>query len=173
MEYVRVGCAWLIAVVFAITAVSKARDLDGFARSLPDLVPVSRALRRPLAVLVAALEGLVALVVAVPLLAGVPDVAAFGLALAFVLLAAFTVAIAVALRRGRRAPCRCFGASAAPLGPRHLVRNGLLITATLLGLALPMGTPALAGVVVAGVAGLIGAILVAAFDDLVDLFAGA
>ncbi|MET7464362.1 MauE/DoxX family redox-associated membrane protein [Nonomuraea sp. NPDC005501] len=172
MEYVRVGCAWLIAVVFAITAVSKARDLAGFARSLPDLVPVPRALTRPLAVVVAALEGLVALLVAVPLVAGVSGVVAYGLGLALLLLAAFTVAIAVALRRGRRAPCRCFGASAAPLGARHLVRNGLLIIAAALGLLQPAGSPALAGVVVAGVAGLIGAILVAAFDDLVDLFAG-
>ncbi|MDR8413503.1 hypothetical protein MTP10_32800 [Nonomuraea sp. 3-1Str] len=172
MEYVRVGCAWLIAVVFAITAVSKARDLPGFARSLPDLVPVPRALTRPLAVVVAALEGLVALLVAVPLVAGVSGVVAYGLGLALLLLAAFTVAIAVALRRGRRAPCRCFGASAAPLGARHLVRNGLLIIAAALGLLPPAGSPALAGVVVAGVAGLIGAILVAAFDDLVDLFAG-
>ncbi|MEV0147783.1 MULTISPECIES: MauE/DoxX family redox-associated membrane protein [unclassified Nonomuraea] len=171
MEYVRVGCAWLIAVVFAVTAVSKARDLAGFARSLPDLVPVPRRLTRPLAVVVAGLEGLTALVVAVPLVAGVSGAVAYGLALALLLLAAFTVAIAAALRRGRRAPCRCFGASAAPLGVRHLVRNGLLITAAALGLLLPAGSPALAGAVVAGVAGLVGAILVAAFDDLVDLFA--
>ena len=48
-------------------------------------------------------------------------------ALALVMLAAFSVAIAVRLRQGRHPRCACFGAwSAAPLSARHLVRNGAL-----------------------------------------------
>lgn len=165
MEYVRIACACLVGVVFAITAVSKLRDFDGFRRSLPQLVPVRRPLLRPLAVVVVVLEALV------PVLVAVPALTLYGLALACALLVTFTVAIALALNRGQRAPCRCFGTSAAPLGARHLVRNSLLIIATALGGLLPAGSPALAGVAVAAAAGLVCAILIASFDDIVDLFA--
>jgi hypothetical protein len=165
MEYVRIGCACLIGLVFVVTAMSKARDFGGFARSLPELVPVRPVLVRPLAGGVVALEALV------PLLIAVPPATAYGLGLAAVLLAAFTVAIGAALARGRRAPCRCFGASSTPIGPRHLARNGLLLTAAVLGALSPAGLPPLAGVVVTVAAGLVGAILVVFFDDIVDLFA--
>ncbi|GGT84312.1 hypothetical protein [Actinomadura citrea] len=39
MELVRIGCACLIGLVFAVSAVSKLRGFDGFARSVPALVP--------------------------------------------------------------------------------------------------------------------------------------
>ncbi|MEU0569601.1 MauE/DoxX family redox-associated membrane protein [Nonomuraea sp. NPDC005983] len=165
MDYVRIGCACLAGLVFAVTAVSKLRDFDGFAQSLPALVPVPRRARRPLAALVVALEALV------PILVAVPAATPYGLALAGGLLVAFTAAIAVALGRGQHAPCRCFGVSAAPLGARHLVRNSLLIAAASLGALLPDGSPALAGTALALGAGLIGAILIVSFDDIVDLFA--
>ncbi|WP_214408627.1 MauE/DoxX family redox-associated membrane protein [Sphaerisporangium fuscum] len=165
MEYVRIGCACLVALVFAITAVSKLRDFEGFRRSLPQLVPVRRPLLRPIAVAVVATEALI------PILIAVPPLTPYGLALAGALLVAFTAAIALALRRGQRAPCRCFGASAAPLGARHLVRNALLIVVAALGALLPAGVPVLAGTALAVVAGLIGAMIIASFDDIVDLFA--
>jgi len=54
---------------------------------------------------------------------------------ALVMLIAFTVLIAVALRQGRRPPCACFGAwSAKPIGVGHLVRNGALMVLALLSL---------------------------------------
>ncbi|MET8159661.1 MauE/DoxX family redox-associated membrane protein [Sphaerisporangium sp. NPDC005289] len=165
MEYVRIGCACLVALVFAMSAVSKLRDLEGFRRSLPALVPARRELLRPLAMAVVVLEALV------PIMIAVPPATSYGLALACALLVAFTVAIARALGRGQTAPCRCFGASAAPLGPRHLVRNGLLITAAVLGGLSPGGAPVLAGAVIAGAAGLIAALLIASLDDIADLFA--
>ncbi|MEU6714988.1 MauE/DoxX family redox-associated membrane protein [Nonomuraea sp. NPDC046802] len=165
MEYVRIGCVCLVGLVFAVTAVSKLRDFQGFARSLPALVPVSGKAPRPLAAVVVVLEA------SVPILAAVPATTSYGLALACGLLVAFTAAIAFALRRGQRAPCRCFGTSAAPLGARHLVRNGLLIIAATLAVLLPDGSPVLAGTAMALGAGLIGAILIASFDDIVDLFA--
>lgn len=47
---------------------------------------------------------------------------------ALVLLAVFTVLIAVRLSEGQRPPCACFGAwSAKPIGPSHLARNGALM----------------------------------------------
>ncbi|MFC4534814.1 MauE/DoxX family redox-associated membrane protein [Sphaerisporangium dianthi] len=165
MEYVRIGCACLVGLVFAMTAVSKLRDLEGFRRSLPALVPARRELVRPLAMAVVVLEALV------PISIAVPAITSYGLALACALLVAFTVAIVRALGRGRLTPCRCFGTSAVPLGSQHLVRNGLLIVAAALGGLLPGGAPALAGTVLAGAAGLIGAILIASLDDIVDLFA--
>ncbi|MEU7744286.1 hypothetical protein [Nonomuraea sp. NPDC049158] len=54
---------------------------------------------------------------------------------------------------------------------RQLVRNSLMIIAAALGVLLPGGLPALGGAALAGAAGLIGAILIASFDDFVDLFA--
>ena len=44
------------------------------------------------------------------------------------MLVVFTVLIGVASSQGRHPPCACFGAwSAKPIGPGHLVRNGVLI----------------------------------------------
>ncbi|MEV6859801.1 MauE/DoxX family redox-associated membrane protein [Streptosporangium subroseum] len=165
MEYVRVACASLITLVFVTSAVSKLRDFDGFARSLPALAPVRSDLVRPLAMVVAATE------MAIPILLVIPPATSYGFMLGCVLLAAFTTAIAVALRRGRRAPCRCFGASSTPVGPRHLIRNGALLITALLGGLAPQGLLPLAGMAVAAAAGLIGAILIVSFDDIVDLFA--
>ena len=55
---------------------------------------------------------------------------------ALALLVAFTVLIAVRLREGKRPACACFGAwSAKPIGPSHLVRNGMLIVLALMTFA--------------------------------------
>jgi uncharacterized membrane protein YphA (DoxX/SURF4 family) len=44
------------------------------------------------------------------------------------LLVAFSALIARRLRQGQHPPCACFGAwSATPIGPRHLLRNAVLI----------------------------------------------
>lgn len=95
----------------------------------------------------------------------------YGFGLACSLLAAFTAAVGVALRRGRRAPCRCFGASSTPIGPRHLVRNTALLAIVVLGLTAPEGLPPPAGLAVAAVVGLVGAILIVSLNDIIDLFA--
>ncbi|MGC4956734.1 hypothetical protein ACLQ2P_26280 [Actinomadura citrea] len=41
----RIGCACLIGLVFAVSAVSKLRDFDGFAKSVPALVPACAGAR--------------------------------------------------------------------------------------------------------------------------------
>ncbi|MFG1961446.1 hypothetical protein [Nonomuraea sp. NPDC049028] len=46
-----------------------------------------------------------------------------------------------------------------------------MIIAAALGVLLPGGLPVLGGAALAGAAGLIGAIMIASFDDFVDLFA--
>ncbi|NYD48182.1 putative membrane protein YphA (DoxX/SURF4 family) [Actinomadura luteofluorescens] len=165
MELVRIGCACLVGLVFAVSAVSKLRDFDGFARSVPALVPVPPGRARLLAIATTTLEALV------PPLLVAPVTAPFGFGLAAVLLAAFTAAVATSVRRGRRTACRCFGPSSAPLGPRHLVRNGVLLACAVLGALAPGGLPPAGGIAVAAAAGLAGAVLIVSLDDIVELFA--
>ena len=103
-----------------------------------------------------------------------------GLLLLGGVLTVFTAAIVAALRRGDHAPCRCFGPKIAPLGRRHVVRNGLLFV-VVAGAALTLlwrpaeawrdGHPA--GLLLALVAGLVGGMVVVLYDVLVELFAGA
>ena len=51
------------------------------------------------------------------------------------LLVAFSVLLVVRLSQGRRPPCACFGSlSPRPIGWRHLVRNGVLIGASLVAI---------------------------------------
>ncbi|WP_433467072.1 MauE/DoxX family redox-associated membrane protein [Spirillospora sp. CA-128828] len=165
MEFVRIGSACLIGLVFAVSAVSKFRDFDGFARSVPALVPAWAGHARLLAITTTVLESLVP-----PLLIAQP-MAPYGFGLAAALLAVFGTAIAASIRRGRRATCRCFGPSSVPLGPRHLVRNGALLTCAVLGGLSPGGLPPAGGIAVAAAAGLVGAVLIVSLDDIVDLFA--
>lgn len=86
---------------------------------------------------------------------------------------AFAVAILAAIRRGDRAPCNCFGASARPVGRVHVVRNAVLIIVAALGLAAdaaeagPVGP---AGGFAAVIAGGVLAALVVRADDLAELF---
>jgi hypothetical protein len=165
MEYVGVGCASLIGWVFLASAISKLRHFGEFSRSLPALAPVRPGQAEPLATTVITAEA------AVPILLLFPATVFYGFALAGALVAAFTAVIGIALKRGRRAPCRCFGAASAPLGPSHLVRNFILLTSTLAGgLALGAQPPHAAGLVVAIAAGLLGAILIVAMDDIAFLF---
>jgi Methylamine utilisation protein MauE len=166
MEYVGVGFASLIGWVFLVSAISKLRHFGEFTRSLPALAPVRAGQVRPLAMTVVATEA------AVPVLLLFPAAVFYGFALAGALLAAFTTAIVIALKRGRRAPCQCFGASSTPLGPSHLVRNAILLISVLAGgLALDVRPQQAAGLVVAIAAGLVGAILIVAMDDIAFLFA--
>jgi uncharacterized membrane protein YphA (DoxX/SURF4 family) len=62
---------------------------------------------------------------------GRPVVAALALATMIV----FTVLIARRLAAGDHPPCACVGAwSATPIGPRHLVRNGVLMVLAVLAM---------------------------------------
>jgi len=165
MEYLRAACAALIAVVFAASSVSKLRDFRGFARSVPVLVPMPARWVRPVSVAVVVAEASTAVLVVVP------ATAAAGFVLASGLLLAFTAAIAASLRRGQRAPCRCFGAADTPVGPRHLARNTVLVCFAVLGALAPEHLPPVAGAAVAVAAGAVVAVLVIAMDDIAIVFA--
>ncbi|WP_169986193.1 MauE/DoxX family redox-associated membrane protein [Microbispora sp. H10836] len=142
VAYLFAFCRLLTGIVFLMSAVSKLRGRTAYeeftaaTRALTRL-PARRV--RPVAALVVAAEAAVA-----PLLAWGPTVLA-GFCVALGLLAAFTVAIVAALRRGRRVPCRCFGASAVPVGPGHLARNAVLVVAAAAGAVLAATEAVVAG----------------------------
>ncbi|SDL92990.1 Methylamine utilisation protein MauE [Nonomuraea maritima] len=172
MEYLAFGCQLLVALVFAVSVASKLRgDRREFVEStrklLGALLPSGRAstaAARIVAPVVVAAEAAV-----VVLLIPAPSVA---LALAGLLLAAFGVAIALALRRGVAAPCRCFGGSAR-LSGWHLVRNALLLGAVAAGLTLdpgPFGAAEAAGLAVTAGAALAAAVVVIRLEELGELF---
>jgi hypothetical protein len=102
--------------------------------------------------------------------------AVVGFVLAATLLVVFTAAIVAVLRRGTIASCPCFGASAAPFGRRHLVRNGALLAVAGAGTVTTAITPsaglAVAGVVIAIGIGALTAAVVVLLDDVVYLFTG-
>ncbi|HTT95471.1 MAG TPA: MauE/DoxX family redox-associated membrane protein [Solirubrobacterales bacterium] len=111
----------LLAAVFVVAAVGKARDQAGTRRSLESF-GVPRAFAPAAAVVLPAAE----LAIAVAL---VPVAIAWWAALAALfLLIVFTVAIAVGLRRGVEAECHCFGAvSSRPVGAATIARNLVLV----------------------------------------------
>jgi hypothetical protein len=171
MGYVEVAARLLIGTVFVVALagkVSSAKAYAAFAASLRqmDVVP-GRFVGAAAAASVAA-EIAVVVLLAVPF--GWAAVAGFVIAAG--LLAVFAAAIGLSLRGGNRAPCRCFGASATPLGKGHIVRNTVLVAISLAGLAAAAGggPVPVPGAVVAGGAGLVSGILATAYDDLVSLF---
>ncbi|GIH63320.1 MauE/DoxX family redox-associated membrane protein [Microbispora siamensis] len=176
MAYLFAFCRLLTGIVFLMSAVSKLRGRAAYEEFTVATRALVRLPARPVAVLVVVAEAAVA-----PLLAWRPTVLA-GFCVALGLLVAFTVAIGVALRRGRRVPCRCFGASAVPVGPGHMARNAVLIVAAAAG-AIQAGTGAiqagtgfaLAGLGPAGLAAVAlaagaAAVLLSAIGEIAGLF---
>ena len=107
----------VLAAVFAIAAAAKLTDLPGSRQTMRDF-GVPERLVGPAARLLPACELLLALGL-------LPSATApWAAAGAFALLVVFIAAIAVALGRGKRPSCHCFGKlSAAPIGRATLARN--------------------------------------------------
>jgi hypothetical protein len=167
------GLAVILAAVFGVAAVAKARQPAATARSLADFgIPAPAVVARVLPVAEAALA--VALVAA-------PAPAAWA---ALVLLVGFSVVLAVARRHGVTTPCACLGGGAGGAGrgggglggglgggvepevatpAAELVRNGLLAAAAVVatGAASPRW-PGLDAVVTVTAAAAAAAVLVAA-----------
>ncbi|MFG1701366.1 MauE/DoxX family redox-associated membrane protein [Nonomuraea sp. NPDC049309] len=171
MEYVALTARCTLGIVFLVAVVGKVRGraaFEAFRRSVPALVPLPRG--RVPAVLPAAV---VAVESATVVLLATRSTAPAGLVLAGAALLAFSLGIGHALRSGTRATCNCFGASAAPIGRRHLVRNLALTAVAVAGVATSYGDarPHAAGAVLAIAAGGLLALLAVFTDDLADLFA--
>jgi len=170
IAYIGFGCRVLLAVVFFAAAVSKVRgrrDRAEFRASL-GAFGVKPRWRAAVAAAVIMCELATAALLAV-------DVTALaGLGVGAALLIVFTTAISSVLRRGTSASCRCFGASAQPLGRRHLVRNAILLSIAAAGVAGAPPTTALgaagwnpAALLVSGFVAVVLAALVISYDDLV------
>lgn len=171
MSYVQIGLRCLVGVVFLVAVAGKVYGrtaFGGFAASVRRMVPMPAVAVRPVAVAVVASELAVCVLLATP----VRPAAEVGFALAGGLLVVFGAAIALAVRRGTRTPCRCFGASVVPLGHRHVVRNLALAAVSGAGwlTASAPGTAHPGGFLVAAVTGLVLGTLVAMSDDIVSLF---
>lgn len=167
MEYLQFGCQVLLGGVFAVSAGSKLYSRAAFADFSTATARLTGA-ARPKGLAVATVATEIAVVVAL----SVPALLLWGFAASIGLLAVLTAAIVRSLRRGQKAPCRCFGASSTPLGPQHVVRNAALAGIGLLG-ALSGGDEApleRGPACVVALAALIGVALIARLDDLIGLF---
>jgi Methylamine utilisation protein MauE len=121
-------CRVVIGGTFAVSAFSKFRALDEFVQAVRGFRVVPERFARGLAVVVAVLE----VVVAGAMIGPAASVGA-GLAVASLLLVAFSAGIVRVLRSATTTSCRCFGRSSAPVSVLHLWRNGFLLVVALIG----------------------------------------
>jgi hypothetical protein len=129
--YADVAGRVLLGIVFAIACIGKVRSaaaFNAFAESLRDLGWLTGSARRAVAVAIPASEG------AVVILLAWPATASWGFAAGLSLLGALTIGAGIAIGRGQRVECRCFGSTAKPMGATELIRNGILIAVALAGL---------------------------------------
>lgn len=159
-------------IVFLLAFTGKVGGRGSF-REFTDSVAAMRVIpahaARLAAVSSVTVEALVVVLAASPFQA----TAIAGCALAGLLSITFSGAIAASLRRGNHAPCRCFGRSATPLGPRHLARNAILLLVAAAGTVASLGTGGVhaAAAVVAAGTGLFAGIAIAAYDEIAELLA--
>lgn len=182
MVTVRVGCAALLAVVFALSCSSKLRNAAArreFIRSVRNWQLVPARLVRPIGVALIGAEGAAAVLLAAAVVlaaSGAGDglqVVAFGGAAG--LLFVLTGGLLAIVRSGRAVSCACFGATASPVGRVHVVRNLALLATAGVGLATAASgagssLPPAVALLCSG-AGLVGALVLTRLDDLVGLFA--
>ena len=172
MALLELGCRAALVVVFGLAIAGKVRgraSWNAFVQTLEAFGVLSPLPRAPSAAVIVGLEAAAAAsLVAAP---------ALGYAIALGLLAIFTAALGLALRRGQRAPCRCFGASERPIGPAHVARNAALLAVAIAGLVVrSMTSPSIAGLRDAIAALLVGGMagfLITRWDDLLFLFSAA
>lgn len=172
MTALALGCRAMLAVVMfaAVAGKLRRRDFALFVDALRGFgVPaaLARVPPRARAGAVVALEAAAAVLLVVA--------PAAGLVLSLGLIAMFTVVLRSAVRNGREVACRCFGASTAPVGVAHLVRNGLLLAVIGAGVAataLAAGAEVAPPERLAAIAlGMLAGAAVTRWDDLVYLVA--
>jgi hypothetical protein len=132
LGYVCLVLRGTVAVVFAMSALSKVRSRSAYARyrrATGRLTGLPRAPAAALAPVVVAVEAFVAVT------AGIGRFAAVGLGVAGVLLCAFTVALARSPASAQALECGCFGSSAGAARHTAVARNLLLLGVVLGGLA--------------------------------------
>jgi hypothetical protein len=157
--------------VFVVSLASKLRGraaFRAFAASLGGMPVPGRRASRSTAVVITATEAAITGLIVVPSTAGL------GLLLAAATLTTFAAGIQLAVSRGVRAPCRCFGASDVPLGYGHTARNVLLgvIAATGAAAGSAAGPLRPAGIALSVAVAVVAILPVLFFDDLVAVIAG-
>jgi hypothetical protein len=167
---IEISCRCLLAIGFACSAFAKLHDGASFRKFrawLGDLpVPVAARHATASAAAVAGAEVLIAL------LTVLPWTVLAGFALAGATLAVFIAGTCLAMARGAKATCHCFGARGAQLGPRHVARDAVLIAVAIAG-AVASGAHGArpAGVAVSVAAAVFLAIGVVFLDDVLSVFA--
>lgn len=172
MGYVSLTCAVALCLTFAVSAFSNAKSKAAFAEFASAIrkLPVSRPQwAAPTAALAVTSE------IACIFLVVVPRTRVLGYVAAFILIAAYTAVIAIALRRGSVGPCNCFGVGRArPMSWVDVGRNAFLLVLVGFGL---MSTvtgfsqhPSALGMAMASAVGVLLAGTVVLLDDLTWLF---
>jgi thiol-disulfide isomerase/thioredoxin/uncharacterized membrane protein YphA (DoxX/SURF4 family) len=109
-----------LSAVFLLAGATKIVNLAGFQKVLPDF-GIPRSISRPVAFLLPIAELIVAGTLVPAKLAWYAAWTAFGLLIIFIL------AAALAMRRGRKPDCNCFGQLySTPVGLSTIIRNGVL-----------------------------------------------
>ncbi|MBA2237870.1 MAG: hypothetical protein H0W24_04105 [Lysobacter sp.] len=122
-SYLAETCRLFLLVAFAFAAWTKTVDTAGFSASLEESFRVPARLVGPLTAFVIAAEW-----IAVALMLSGAWARA-GVAMALLLLLAFTTAVAAIVIEKRQAYCSCFGRTPHPVSAVDLVRNSLYILA--------------------------------------------
>lgn len=170
MAYLAVCCRAGLATVFLLAVAGKAagrRPFREFAGSIARMRVLPPRAAVPVAAVTISAEAAIAVMIMSPFQA----TGIVGCLLAAVLSVTFSVAVVVSLRRGNRAPCRCFGRSVTPLGARHVIRDAILLAFAAAGAVTCAagGTAHAAGAAVAAGAGLFLGLAIAAYDELAAL----
>lgn len=121
--YLLAFCRIVTGLVFALSGISKARDLTQFMTTIANFQLLPRAFHAPAALFFLGGEFSVAALMAL----GGPALP-FGFGFAILLLLIFCGALASVLAHGLRTPCNCFGASENPVTLTDIWRNLGLIS---------------------------------------------
>ncbi len=159
----------LVFTMAAWSKLAKGGRFAAFTASLEQMDLLPRRLVRPTAVVLAGTEVGVAVLLVVP----GEHTGAAGFLLATVLLASFTAAIGLSIKRNNRSPCACFGRTSTPLGRIHLVRNSWLLAVACIGFVTIRASgdkPPLAGFIIALALGCVLGLFAVMAEDLAGLF---
>lgn len=172
-EHLRLICCCVASLVLGASALGKARAPREFADAVRRMRVVPARTVGTVAVAMPILEAALAAAV------WIPPLATWAFAAATVLTVAFTAALASVIARSIDTSCSCFGVSAAPVGPAHLVRNAALLLVVGAGCAATLmrdSTAALFPAFPQALLGLFVAVctsaLIIATDVLAEVFSG-
>jgi hypothetical protein len=172
MGWIDIETRLVLAAVFLLSGAGKLRSRAAFAearRAVSVLGGVPERLLSTASGLLAVTE----LVVALTLMPGPTAMAA--LTAIVLMLTAFSLALARAIRNGVYVTCACFGAGGRPVSTRQLARNACLVVLAAAAIAARLSWPgdltsvSVGGLAVAAFGAVVAAGVVALWDDLADL----